>query len=298
MIASQESTSVGKFLNPSKRGGIHVLLIFLQSRYIALEHENEQWRQQLQTSQQLNADSVPIALSTATTELVMPALLKSDSQLDDSQGLSLAYPQYHLAPAGSTPGSTMGGNDPTKPRSLKSVTVTGTEIDDLYQLYMLLQGSYDNSMVLTSSRFFGHYASFLPVLDAQTKPNAYYAQSPFLFWAVIGVSSRSYSRNPTLQTALAKEVTEMALLSVMSTCAPWYTIQGLLLLLTWPFPKENRPDVTFPLSGMLLHIAMQHGFHIPMSSHEFSRVKIPVSSELDMVRRSELWAHCVLAYQR
>ncbi|CAI7575672.1 unnamed protein product [Penicillium palitans] len=249
-------------------------------RYIALEHENEQWRQQLQTSQQLNPDSVPIALSTATTELVVPAVLKSDAQLDDSQGLSLAYPQYHLAPAGSTPGSMMGGNDPTKPRSLKTVTVTGPEIDDLYQL------------------FFRRYASFLPILDVQTKPNAYYAQSPFLFWAVIGVSSRSYSRNPTLHTALAKEVTEMALLSVLSTCAPWYTIQGLLLLLTWPFPKENRPDVTFPLSGMLLHVAMQHGFHIPMSSHEFSRVKTPASSDLDMVRRSELWAHCVLVYQR
>lgn len=30
----------------------------------------------------------------------------------------------------------MGGNDPTKPRSLKGVTVTGPEIDELYQLYM------------------------------------------------------------------------------------------------------------------------------------------------------------------
>jgi hypothetical protein len=72
----------------------------------------------------------------------------------------------------------------------------------------------------------------------------------------------------------------------------------MLLLLTWPFPKENRPDVTFPLSGMLLHVAMQNGFHIPMSSHEFSRISIPAPSELDMVRRSELWAHCVLVYQR
>ncbi|CAG7992110.1 unnamed protein product, partial [Penicillium nalgiovense] len=248
-------------------------------RYIALEHENERWRQ-LQTSQQLNPDSVPIALSTAATELGVPSVLKSDAQLDDSQGLSLAYPQYHLAPAGPTPAPMMGGNDPANSRSLKSVTVTGGEIDDLYQL------------------FFRHYASFLPILDAQIKPNFYYAQSPFLFWAVIGVASRSYSRNPTLQTALAQEVTEMAFLSVLSTCAPWYTIQGLLLLLTWPFPKENRPDVTFPLSGMLLHVAMQNGFHIPMSSHEFSRVKIPASSDLDMVRRSELWAHCVLVYQR
>ncbi|CAI7636643.1 unnamed protein product [Penicillium glandicola] len=249
-------------------------------RYIELEHENEQWRQQLQTSQQLTPDSVPLVLSTATAELGLPGALKSDAPLNDPQDFSLAYPQYHLAPAGSTAGAMMGGNDPTKPRSLKSVTVRGAEIDDLYQL------------------FFRHYASFLPILDVQTKPNAYYAQSPFLFWAVIGVSSRSYSRNPTLQSALAQEVTEMAFLSVLTTSAPWHIIQGLLLLLTWPFPKENRPDVTFPLSGMLLHVAMQNGFHIPMSSHEFSRVKIPASSELDMVRRSELWAHCVLVYQR
>lgn len=61
-------------------------------------------------------------------------MLKSDAQLDDSQGLSLAYPQYHLAPAGPTPAPMMGGNDPANSRSLKSVTVTGGEIDDLYQL--------------------------------------------------------------------------------------------------------------------------------------------------------------------
>lgn len=58
------------------------------------------------------------------------------------------------------------------------------------------------------------------------------------------------------------------------------------------------PDLTFPMSGMLLHIAMQNGLHIPMSSHEFSRVKVPALSEVDMTRRSELWAHCVIVYQR
>lgn len=144
MMALQESTSVGKSPKPSKTDGIYFLLIFLQSRYIALEHENEQWRQQLQTSQQLNPDSVPSALSTTATELVVPAVLKSDAQLGDSRGLPLAYPQYHLPPAGSTSGSMMGGNDPTKPRSLNSVTVTGPEIDDLYQLYMVLKASYQH----------------------------------------------------------------------------------------------------------------------------------------------------------
>lgn len=148
------------------------------------------------------------------------------------------------------------------------------------------------------SRFFHHYAQFLPILDPQIRPNTYYSQSPFLFWSVIGISCRTYARNPTLFPALAHSVMEMALLSIVSGSPPWHTIQGLLLLLTWNFPKENRPDVTFPLSGMLLHIAMQNGLHIPMSSHEFSRVNIPAPSEADMVRRSELWAHCVVVYQR
>lgn len=147
-------------------------------------------------------------------------------------------------------------------------------------------------------RFFRQYAQFLPILDSHTPPNTYYALSPLLFWAVIAVSCRAYPRNPTLLMALARSVIEMALLSALSTTPPWQTIQALLLLLTWPFPKGDHPDTTFPLSGLLLHIAMQNGLHIPMSSHEFSRVKTPVPSEADLLRRSELWAYSIIVYQR
>lgn len=90
----------------------------------------------------------------------------------------------------------------------------------------------------------------------------------------------------------------MALLSPTSASPPSNLIQGLLILLTWALPKESRPDVTFPMSGLMLHIAMQNGLHIPVSSNEFSRVKISPPSEAVMVRRAELWAHCVVVYQR
>ncbi|KAJ5321950.1 uncharacterized protein N7506_011080 [Penicillium brevicompactum] len=244
-----------------------------------LEREKEQLRQQLQISRHRPSDHPAIDAAPATAGIGVPSGFNSNVGSEVSQKLA-SLPEHELSLTDSASGTTTQGSETTRSRSLRGVTVTGEEIDDLYQM------------------FFRHYASFLPILDAQIKPNAYYAQSPFLFWAVIGVCSRSYPRNPTLQTALAQGVTEMAFLSVLSTCAPWFTIQGLLLLLTWPFPKENRPDVTFPLSGMLLHVAMQNGFHIPMSSHEFSRVKIPAPSEIDMIRRSELWAQCVLVYQR
>ncbi|PKX99355.1 fungal specific transcription factor domain-containing protein [Aspergillus novofumigatus IBT 16806] len=158
--------------------------------------------------------------------------------------------------------------EPTVPRALNNVMVKAEEIDDLYQV------------------FFREYSQFLPILDVGLTPNAYYTQSPFLFWAVIGVACSPLAG-----------IVEMALLSALST-TPWHTVQGLLLLLTWPFAKDKtRSDVTFTLSGMMLHIAMQNGTHIPMSSHEFSRFKTPAPTEADMVRRSELWAHCVIAYQ-
>ncbi|KAE8311773.1 hypothetical protein BDV41DRAFT_565524 [Aspergillus transmontanensis] len=150
-----------------------------------------------------------------------------------------------------------------------------------------------------SAAFFDQYAQFLPVLDPLTTPNTYYAQCPFLFWAVIGVACRTYPKNPTLLTALARSITDMALLSLASTSAPWHIIQALLLFLTWPLPKDNtRPELTFPLSGSMLHIAMQNGLHIPMSSHEFTKKRIPAPSEAELVRRSELWTRCVIVYQR
>ncbi|KAF5857913.1 hypothetical protein ETB97_005150 [Aspergillus alliaceus] len=172
-------------------------------------------------------------------------------------------------------------SDPTVSRTLDGVEVTGEEIDEIFQL------------------FFDHYAQFLPILDPLTTPNAYYAQCPFLFWAVIGAACRTYPRNPTLLTALARSITDMALLSLASASAPWHIIQGLLLFLTWPMPKDNtKPELTFPLSGSMLHIAMQNGLHIPMSSHEFTKKRIPAPSEAELIRRSELWARCVIVYQR
>ncbi|KKA17613.1 C6 transcription factor [Rasamsonia emersonii CBS 393.64] len=143
-------------------------------------------------------------------------------------------------------------------------------------------------------KFFRDYAPFMPILDPHLSPNAYYAQSSLLFWVIIGVASRSYSKNPTLPSALARHILDAVLLSTASNSAALYKIQALLLLLTWPFPKM---DVLFPLSGLLLHLAMLNGLHIPMSTHEFAKMKTNNLTEIDIHRRSELWAHCIIVYQ-
>ncbi|KAJ5085086.1 hypothetical protein N7532_009857 [Penicillium argentinense] len=257
-----------------------------RKRMSRLEQESEDLRRKLRASQPADPHPSPIALLTAAAEMGSRSEPNSDSLSGTPHIPPPSYPPQLLAPNGfgvspsaPGPGPAMEG-DTTRAQSLHGVEVRSDEIDDLFHL------------------FFRHYAQFLPILDPQTRPNTYYAQSPFLFWCVIGVSCRAYPRNPTLLMALARSVIEMAFLSALSTSPPWHTIQGLLLLLNWPFPKGEHPDVTFPLSGMLLHIAMQNGLHIPMSSHEFSRVKIPAPCEADLVRRSELWAHTVIVYQR
>lgn len=190
--------------------------------------------------------------------------------------------------------------EPTSSQTLNGIALTGKEIDELFQLYG--RGyTYHVSLnfVANNGRFFDHYSRFLPIVDPKTNPDTYHVQSPFLFWSIVSVACQTYPRNPTLLSALSRSITELALLAIATTSAWWHTIRGLLINLTWPFPKENgKPDVTFPLCGMLLHIAMQNGLHIPMSSHEFSKVKVPAPSEADMIRRSELWAHCVIVYQR
>ncbi|KAF4161057.1 hypothetical protein CNMCM6936_007311 [Aspergillus lentulus] len=274
-------------------------------RRAELEHEANELRRQLQAAQAPNHHASPIAMLTAAAEMGVhsasseialslptppaPALPTPPASGPPSCAAALPVPSYAQQLLSSTGlGEPLAQVDiepdnhrlePTVPRTLNNVTVKAEEIDDLFQV------------------FFREYSQFLPILDVGLTPNAYYTQSPFLFWAVIGVACRSYPKNPTLLTALSRGIVEMALLSALST-TPWHTVQGLLLLLTWPFAKDKtRSDVTFTLSGMMLHIAMQNGTHIPMSSHEFSRFKTPAPTEADMIRRSELWAHCVIAYQ-
>ncbi|KAJ5732403.1 hypothetical protein N7493_003884 [Penicillium malachiteum] len=255
-----------------------------RKRLSDLERESAELRQKLRTSQSADPHPSPIALLTAAAEMGVHAGPRSDTLSGPSQVSPESYPLQLLAPSSlgsGTPGPALeNASHVTLSRTLNGVEVSSQEIDDLFAIY------------------FRHYAQFIPILDPNTRPNAYYAQSPFLFWAIIGVACRIYPRNPTLLMALARSIVEMALLSALSTSPPWHTVQAFLLVLTWPFPKGDHPDVSLPLAGTMLHVSMQNGLHIPMSSHEFFRVKMPAPSETDLQRRSELWALSMVVYQQ
>ncbi|KAJ9190804.1 transcriptional regulator family: Fungal Specific TF [Paecilomyces variotii] len=261
-----------------------------RKRLSELEQETDELRRKLRTSEARSSISSPIAMLTAAAQMEnVIGSGENQSALPSSQD-SLGYSQPAITqPALFPPSMPLSvdsvsgsrGSDRTLPRTINGIKLTSDEIDDIFQL------------------FFQDYAQWLPILDPKTSPNTYYSKSPFLFWSIIRAASRSYSKNPTLLNALSRSIMEMGFLSLISTSSAMYTIKGLLILLYWPFPRENDAiDPAFPLSGMLLHLAMQNGLHIPMSSHEFSRVRIAAPSEADLTKRSELWAQCVIVYQR
>ncbi|KAL4806298.1 hypothetical protein BDV18DRAFT_160366 [Aspergillus unguis] len=164
---------------------------------------------------------------------------------------------------------------------LGGVTLTGDEIDEIYNL------------------FYRQYAHFMPVLDTESPPNETFEQSEFLFWAIVGTASRTCAKNPTLFPALVKPIINLAFLSPLTSTGPWNVVQGLLLVLNWPFPREEGGiDIIFPLTGSLLHLAMQHGMHNPVSSHQFYKTKQSCPDVVDINRRSELWAYTMITYQR
>ncbi|KAK9252287.1 hypothetical protein V1507DRAFT_230946 [Lipomyces tetrasporus] len=103
-------------------------------------------------------------------------------------------------------------------------------------------------------------------------PNTCYQHAPFLFWVVVSIGSRRYTRQPTLTRALALPVTQLALQSIIVRTKPIERMKRLILLLNWPFPSGPfYRDPSFVLGGTLLHMAMHCGLHAPSLARTFQR---------------------------
>jgi len=170
---------------------------------------------------------------------------------------------------------------PTKVQMLEGCALSPAVIDELF------------------ARYFQDFHQFVPFLDMDVSPNEYYRRSKFLFWAIIVVACRNWPKDPTLFDSIGEKVLNLALMSLRQATIP--TVKGLLLILTWPFPKNphgNIPgDTSHVLCGSILHMAMQIGLHIPTSSQDFSRVKVHLT-EAEIAKRAELWGYCIVTYQR
>jgi hypothetical protein len=110
----------------------------------------------------------------------------------------------------------------------------------------------------------------LPILDPSITPNTFYQHSPSLFWVVVSIGSRRYTRQPTLIRTLALPVTQLVLQSIILRTKPIERMKGLILLLHWPFPSSPfYREPSFLLGGALLHMAMHYGLHTPLLARTF-----------------------------
>jgi transcriptional regulatory protein LEU3 len=138
----------------------------------------------------------------------------------------------------------------------------------------------------------------LPIIDPNVSPNAFYQHAPSLFWVVVSIGSRRYTRQPTLTRILALPVTQLVLQSIIVRTKPIERMKGLILLLNWPFPSGPfYREPSFLLAGALPHMAMHCGLHPPTSSQDFSK-GYPKLPEQELLRRAEMWAYVVITYQR
>ncbi|KAJ9605015.1 hypothetical protein H2200_010404 [Cladophialophora chaetospira] len=254
-----------------------------------LEQKTDELQERLRASSQPGSATLPGPSWTAVNEL------RSTHTDNDSRLASVApfFRQDTIAPVSfrSFPQAAESMQTPeslphdfqspgTLARSIEGSAVESRDIDAMFQLY------------------FRDYAILLPLLDPSMTPNAYYNLSPFLFWAIIGVACRTYSKNPTLLSVLPAKIQTMALMSLGSPQITLPIVQGILLLLQWPFPKTGHGhDQSFPLSGAVLHMAMQLGLHLPVASQEFSRHRVKLTED-DLKLRAETWGYCALIYQR
>jgi Fungal specific transcription factor domain len=152
--------------------------------------------------------------------------------------------------------------------------------------------------LLTQSRYFQKYAPYLPYLPAERTPDEYYDGCSLLFWSILAVGSRRYERDPTLLSALSTRVFKLALLSTHLKSSGLPILKSLLVLLTWKFPSNDVSDeMNYVLCGSMIHLAVMLGLHLPLAAQDFSRVKVQLSED-DIKRRAEIWANCVILYQR
>lgn len=99
-----------------------------------MEKEKEQLRQQLQCSRHTRPIDHRVPVPPPTAKMIEVSIGSGlNAESDISRNLVTSDPNQQLALTDFTP-NTMPARDATKARSLKSITVTSQEIDDLYQM--------------------------------------------------------------------------------------------------------------------------------------------------------------------
>lgn len=110
------------------------------------------------------------------------------------------------------------------------------------------------------------YHPFLPILRC-TDPNECYETHTTLFWTILYVSSRRFSRDVKLYAALVEELSQTPWLMLSTASATLESIHALLILCNWPLPTIRFLTDPCPSLLAVANIAcMQLGLHLGLGT--------------------------------
>ncbi|TVY67517.1 Regulatory protein LEU3 [Lachnellula suecica] len=176
-------------------------------------------------------------------------------------------------------GGPYGIQAPRFAREIEGVGLTQEAIDHLF------------------NEFWNCYHPYLPFLDPAQAPDAYYQQHPLLFWVIIAVSSRRYTKDPSLLTAIAPPLSRLLWATVGEVPNTHYVVKALCLLCTWPLPTSTTStDPSHILGGVMMKTATGIGLHRPKHTQDFSRVNVDLNRE-QLHDRVTTWAVCNIVAQ-
>ncbi|KAK1535275.1 hypothetical protein CPAR01_08817 [Colletotrichum paranaense] len=138
---------------------------------------------------------------------------------------------------------------PAQPRALGSKVLSGEDIDFYFDHY------------------FEHFHPYFPIVRSQD-PDKLYKQSPILFWTLIAISSRRYTRDAGLFPFLIENLPREVWAAVSSPPISMSTVDALLVLCTWPLPSIrflNDPSSSYV--AIAQNAALLLGLHTGRGTH-------------------------------
>jgi hypothetical protein len=147
-------------------------------------------------------------------------------------------------------------------------------------------------------RFFNLFHPFLPFLNPDRTPDEYFHRAPLLFWAIMAIGSRHYSKEPELFSNLSGAVMRLVWSTVAEVPQNYHVVKALILLCAWPLPTSSTStDPTFILCGIMMQTAMQIGLHRPSHAQDFSKFRIELR-DVELQDRVVVWSVCNIVAQR
>ncbi|KAK3393670.1 hypothetical protein B0H63DRAFT_385973 [Podospora didyma] len=147
------------------------------------------------------------------------------------------------------------------------------------------------------NQFFTFYHPFLPFLNPAQTPDQYYQQYPLLYWAIVAVAGRRFTKDPAFLTKMAGPLTRLLWTTVGDVPQSYFAVKALCLLCTWPMPTStSTSDPTHILCGVMMKTATGIGLHRPNHINDFSRFPVELNKD-GLHDRIKTWAVCNIVAQ-